>query len=704
MATAPIHYSVEYLKSCRKAAYLCENYSKHELGNAVRGWIIALEIRRHPRPYRRSKGGARLFYKITTILNRRKLMHSHLLASTLAINNTNLLNINIVKEGHSGNRSLSVTFGCHCALLNCRSAVNKMQTIQAEIINNNIDICALTETWFSEEENEVLSHRLCPSGYKCISVPCKGHKGGGIALVHRANLHIEKSTPYEYTTMECTDFNVNLDKHSVLMSIIYRPPDSSVLQFANEFAQHMECTINTKGNMLLIGDFNVHMNALENSDTILFNDILESFNLCNRVFFSTHRLNNILDLVIENDEASRIRNLSQGHLLSDHHMVLFEIATTSRVPLKKMVAYRKLKGINPTEFGNDVSAALKDQEQSISISDPDDLVQCYNNVLKDVLNNQAPLKRKSVSTKQRLPWYNDEIANEIRTRCKQERSWRCDPSNKTKFTIFYNQRRLVSNLMDNAERSYYTSKLTENKSNFKEIFNICNNLLGRNKDLPLPPSEDNQSLANSFNEYFCEKIEKIHTGLIAQNACRQAINTQPDGDFMVPPFTSFKEMDAEYITKLVSSCPTKSCELDPIPMSLLKKILPTVSMLLTQIVNASLSSGLFPKSFKEALIRPLLKKLNLPLINKNYRPVSNLAFVGKLIERVVADQLNQHINQHSLMEENQSAYRSHHSTETTLIKVKADVLKAMDNQEVVCLVLLDLSTAFDTVDHSILLN
>ena len=95
---------------------------------------------------------------------------------------------------------------------------------------------------------------------------------------------------------------------------------------------------------------------------ILFNDILESFNLCNRVFFSTHRLNNILDLVIENDEASRIHNLSQGHLLSDHHMVLFEIATTSRVPLKKMVAYQKLKGINPTEFGNDVSAALKDQE------------------------------------------------------------------------------------------------------------------------------------------------------------------------------------------------------------------------------------------------------------------------------------------------------------------------------------------------------
>ena len=78
-----------------------------------------------------------------------------------------------------------------------------------------------------------------------------------------------------------------------------------------------------------------------------------------------------------------------------------------------------------------------------------------------------------------------------------------------------------------------------------------------------------------------------------------------------------------------------------------------------------------------------------------------MSFVGKLIECVVADQITSHITQHSLMEASQSAYRSHHSTETTLLKVKADILRAMDNQEVVCLVLLDLSAAFDTVNHEI---
>ena len=135
-----------------------------------------------------------------------------------------------------------------------------------------------------------------------------------------------------------------------------------------------------------------------------------------------------------------------------------------------------------------------------------------------------------------------------------------------------------------------------------------------------------------------------------------------------------------------------------------EKILPSVSQLLTAIVNSSITLGTFPKPFKGALVWPLIKKANLDLVNKNYSQVSNLAFVGKLIECVVADQITSHITQHSLMEANQSAYHSYHSTETTLLEVKADILRAMDNQEVVCLVLLDLSAPFDTVNHDTLIT
>ena len=99
----------------------------------------------------------------------------------------------------------------------------------------------------------------------------------------------------------------------------------------------------------------------------------------------------------------------------------------------------------------------------------------------------------------------------------------------------------------------------------------------------------------------------------------------------------------------------------------------------------------------------LLKKAILELIHKNYRPVSNLEFMGKTIEHEVTSQLTQHISENSLLEPMQSTYRSGHSTKTALLKVKADLLHAIDHQEVVCLILLDLSSAFGTVDHCMLL-
>ena len=132
-------------------------------------------------------------------------------------------------------------------------------------------------------------------------------------------------------------------------------------------------------------------------------------------------------------------------------------------------------------------------------------------------------------------------------------------------------------------------------------------------------------------------------------------------------------------------------------------MLQSIGPLFTSVVNESMQTGVFPQDLKEALVKPLLKKANLELIDKNYRPDSNLEFMGKTIGHVVTSQLTQHISENSLLELMQSAYRSGHSTETALLKVKADLLHAIDHQEVVCLILLDLSLAFDTVDHCMLL-
>ena len=166
----------------------------------------------------------------------------------------------------------------------------------------------------------------------------------------------------------------------------------------------------------------------------------------------------------------------------------------------------------------------------------------------------------------------------------------------------------------------------------------------------------------------------------------------------------FSSVDVDLITKLVWKSASKSCSLDPIPTELLKLHIDVLAPVLCDLVNTSLTNAEVSEGFKEAKLRPLLKKSGLDTTFKNYRPVSNLSFISKLIEKVVCEQLTRYTQSTGKTEPLQSAYKVDHSTEMALLRVKSDIIKNMDQDKVTCLILLDLSAAFDTVDHELLLN
>ena len=119
-------------------------------------------------------------------------------------------------------------------------------------------------------------------------------------------------------------------------------------------------------------------------------------------------------------------------------------------------------------------------------------------------------------------------------------------------------------------------------------------------------------------------------------------------------------------------------------------------------MNLSLFHGVFTESWKTSIVKPLLKKVGLELIFKNYRPVSNLKFLAKLVEKCMLLQFNEHCSLNSLLPSYQSAYRKFYSCETSLLKLADNLLNEMENRRVSALVVMDLSAAFDTVDHKIL--
>ncbi len=148
-----------------------------------------------------------------------------------------------------------------------------------------------------------------------------------------------------------------------------------------------------------------------------------------------------------------------------------------------------------------------------------------------------------------------------------------------------------------------------------------------------------------------------------------------------------------------------TCPLDPIPSHLLQVISPTLLPALTHLINTSLLTGIFPTAFKQARVTPLLKKstLNTSLI-ENYRPVSLLPFIAKTLEQVVFNQVSLFISQNNKLDAKQSGFRSGHSTETAQLSVTEALRIAKADSKSSVLILLDLSAAFGTVNHQILLS
>ena len=269
---------------------------------------------------------------------------------------------------------------------------------------------------------------------------------------------------------------------------------------------------------------------------------------------------------------------------------------------------------------------------------------------------------------------------------------------------FYHQRRYVANIIQQAKRKYYSKLLEENRNNVKAVFTIANKLLFRNEPLPLPLTDDKQKLANEFNEFFCKKVQTILDNL--QPIEETDIDLHYiEMDYLTNyTFNEFEIIDKNTVLKLIKKSTTKTCDLDPVPTNLLKQYVEVLVPSVHCIITTSLSHRCFTNNLKEALLRPLLKKSNLDLIFKNYHPVSNLTYLSKLVEKAVCNQITSFAAQTNNTEELQSAYCEDHSTKTPLLKVKTDLLTALDNQEVSCLILLDLSAAFDTISHKFLLN
>ena len=493
----------------------------------------------------------------------------------------------------------------------------------------------------------------------------------------------------------------------VRLLIIYRPPSSLPSRFFDEFSLTMEAVCSTRDKLVVVGDFNFHVDLVENSVAQSFLGLMEAFGLTQCVASPTHIKGHTLDLVFTRDVDNFVSHTCVSSLISDHYAVQCCLAVrTPRWPIGRTL-FRSFKSIDSDLFVADLIGLDLFTDPATTI---DGLIDQYNVGVSQVIDKHAPLKEKLMVLRPANPWMSDDVRVLRRELRKRERIWRMRRLY-VDFQTYRETQMKYSRRLKAAKKLFYSNKILECGSDARALYRLVNNLMGKS-DVPTLPKQKlpDRSVAEEFSVYFSTKIADIRSSLDSLAKSRNSDSAVEEESFLSLYGESccldrLLPVTAEFVINLILSSPAKSCCLDPLPTPLLKKFVSTLAAPITRIVNSSLASGRFPDSLKHAVITPLLKKPSLdPQDMASYRPVSGLSFLSKLIERVVLFRLSSHVAEFNLLSPSQSAYRTNYSTETSLLSIQNDLLVAADAGLGSALLLLDLSAAFDTVDHRILIE
>lgn len=594
------------------------------------------------------------------------------------------------------------------ATINCESCNNKTTDLVDYIIDQDLDICCLTETWLQVDDS-VTPRDLCPEGYDIISVPRPVRRGGGVAVIYNKTLGVKAKESNSFSSFEYVLTELSHPEHSIPFTLanVYRPPRSNMNNipmsvFFDEITNFLTTLVIQTGRLVVTGDFNIHVDNPNSTDASRFLDILDSLDLQQHVCDPTHRAGHTLDLVITPKYSDLIVSKPKAHYLFSSHMtVRFSLNFKKTSLAKKSLQCRKLKSIDIKHLKQDVVLSELCERQSETL---EDLVSQYHATLSDLLNKHAPVLTVNVPNRKRQPWYNSSIADAKRVRRRMERKWRKSRLESDRLA-FIKERNEVSSLISSTKQEYFLSRVQQCHGDQKALFSEMNRLLHKPMYMPLPPHDSPRELADRFMSFFCGKVDKIRLNILNTDSTSHPV---PVSDVLVnkvlSSFSEFTPLTSTAVTKLIMSSKSKSCSLDAFPTNILKQCIDVLAPVITNMINLSLTTGTVPTNWKRALITPILKKPGSDITCSNFRPISNLDFCGKICEKSVAAQFLKHVNDNNLGENFQSAYKQGHSTETALLRVFNDILHSIDNQKVTILVLLDLSAAFDTVDHKIILQ
>ena len=439
--------------------------------------------------------------------------------------------------------------------------------------------------------------------------------------------------------------------------------------FLDEFIEWLPDQLAKYKNIVIMGDINFHLNNGDDPDASTLKDTLDALGLIIHNNFPTPMHGNTLDILATEIASSlNITTCQPGPFLSDHCSIECTINIIRENITRKTVSFRKIKDIDIQKFQDD---AVNKLEMVNECHDIDVLVQNLETTSHDILEVHAPFINKSVAFRHRCPWFSSIIKQPKRIVRQCERIW-CKYRENHQWHAYRNEKMKYNNMLKEAKKNTISEKIYVCNRDTRKLYK--SELTSSVMENTLPIGKSNKDLAKEFVDFFLSKLQRICDSLEVFEKFSPQQHHDASKRF------SFTPMTESEVVNVIKGMVSKSCEMDPIPTTLLKDILPSIIKPMTNIIHISLQFGVFTKDWKVAVIKLLLKTIGLDLIPQNYHLVCNLSFLSKVLEYCVLNQFDQHCSKYGLMPEYQLVYRKNFSCETALVKIINDCLWDTENQ------------------------
>ena len=374
--------------------------------------------------------------------------------------------------------------------------------------------------------------------------------------------------------------------------------------------------------------------------------------------------------------------------VSDHHLVYTAYAVSKPKYIPKIIYRRDSKNFLLENFRSDADATH--WENVYFVDTLDDKVCVLENNILNLMDKHFPVREIRV-THRPAPWLNANI-NTLRNK-RDKLKIKYNKCRNPAVHINYKQtKNQITSLSRKAKLQYFDSAINCIVGNTKEYWAALKRLQVVDSECDtgvICSAEDlNSTFVSNNNDFVDPDFVASEVASILETTVLSTFN-----------FSMVSEVD---VIKALRSISTNASGVDGISAKFIKLCIPYVAPVLTHIVNCSLESGIFPSRWKFATVKPIKKCLN-PLSPSDYRPISILPAMSKVLEKLVCSQIVKYLNLNNLMDCYQSGFRSQHSTATALLKVTDDLFQGIDESKISLLVLIDYSKAFDRVNHNILL-